>query len=54
LTEDLLIRNKQKRQSHLTKAMASKIDSEKGRRIYHRRIAIAELVFANIRIFKAM
>jgi hypothetical protein len=27
----------------LTKAMAAKIDSEKGRRIYHRRIAIAEL-----------
>ena len=34
--------------------MASKIDSEKGRRIYHRRIAIAEPVFANIRTYKAM
>jgi len=39
---------------NLTKAMASKIDSEKGRRIYHRRIAIAEPVFANIRTYKAM
>lgn len=39
---------------NLTKAMAAKIDSEKGRRIYHHRIAIAEPVFANIRIDKAM
>jgi transposase len=39
---------------NLTKAMASKIDSEKGRRIYHHRIAIAEPVFANIRTYKAM
>jgi transposase/dsDNA-binding SOS-regulon protein len=39
---------------NLTKAMAAKIDSEQGRRIYHRRIAIAEPVFANIRIDKAM
>jgi len=39
---------------NLTKAMAAKIDSEKGRRIYHQRIAIAEPVFANIRIDKAM
>ena len=39
---------------NLTKAMASKIDSERGRRIYHRRIAIAEPVFANIRTYKAM
>jgi transposase len=38
----------------LTKAMAAKIDSEKGRRIYHHRMAIAEPVFANIRTFKAM
>ena len=38
----------------LTKAMAAKIDSEKGRRIYHRRIAIAEPVFANIRVRKVM
>jgi hypothetical protein len=39
---------------NLTKAMASKIDREKGRRIYHRFIAIAESVFANIRTYKAM
>jgi hypothetical protein len=39
---------------NLTKAMAAKIDSEKGRRIYHQRIAIPEPVFANIRIDKAM
>jgi transposase len=39
---------------NLSKAMAAKIDSEKGRRIYHRRIAVAEPVFANLRIFKAM
>jgi transposase len=38
----------------LTKAMAAKIDSEKGRRIYHHRIAIAEPVFANIRVRKLM
>jgi len=39
---------------NLTKTMAAKIDSEQGRRIYHQRIAIAEPVFANIRIDKAM
>ena len=39
---------------NLTKAMAAKIDSEQGRRIYHHRMAIAEPVFANIRIDKAM
>lgn len=39
---------------NLTKAMAAKIDSEKGRRIYHRRMAIAEPVFANIRVHKVM
>jgi transposase len=39
---------------NLTKAMAAKIDSEKGRRIYHHRMAIAEPVFANIRTDKAM
>jgi hypothetical protein len=39
---------------NLTKAMAAKIDSDKGRRIYHRRIAIAEPVFANIRVRKVM
>jgi transposase/IS5 family transposase len=39
---------------NLSKAMAAKVDSEKGRRIYHRRITIAEPVFANIRTWKAM
>jgi hypothetical protein len=39
---------------NLSKAMGAKIDSERGRRIYHRRIAVAEPVFANIRILKAM
>jgi transposase len=39
---------------NLTKAMAAKVDSEQGRRIYHRRIAIAEPVFANIRVRKVM
>jgi IS5 family transposase len=37
-----------------SKAMAAKIDSEKGRRIYHQRMAIAEPVFANIRVHKVM
>jgi transposase len=39
---------------NLSKAMADKIDSEKGREIYHRRIAIIEPVFANIRTHKRM
>jgi transposase len=39
---------------NLSKAMGAKVDSEKGRRIYHHRIAIAEPVFANIRTWKAM
>jgi transposase len=39
---------------NLTKAMAAKIDSEWGRRIYHHRMAIAEPVFANIRVHKVM
>jgi len=39
---------------NLTKPMAAKIDSERGRRIYHHRMAIAEPVFANIRTYKAM
>jgi transposase len=39
---------------NVSKAMGAKVDSEKGRRIYHRRIAIAEPVFANLRILKAM
>ena len=39
---------------NLTKAMAAKVDSEKGRKIYPRRIAIVEPVFANIRAHKEM
>ena len=39
---------------HHSKPMAEKIDSEKGRRIYSRRIAIVEPVFANIRVQKGM
>jgi IS5 family transposase len=39
---------------NLTKAMAAKIDSERGRRIYHHRMAIGEQVFANLRTYKAM
>jgi len=39
---------------HLTKAMAAKIDGEKGRRIYHQRMAIVEPVFVNIRVHKVM
>ena len=40
--------------SNLSKAMANKIDSEKGRRIYSQRIAIVEPVFANIATQKRM
>jgi hypothetical protein len=39
---------------NLSKAMADKIDSEKGRSIYSRRIAIVEPVFANITTHKRM
>lgn len=39
---------------NLSKAMADKIDSKRGREIYHRRIAIIEPVFANIRTHKRM
>jgi transposase len=39
---------------NLTKAMAQKLDSEKGRKIYSKRLAIVEPVFANIRTHKAM
>ena len=39
---------------NLTKAMAAKVDSEKGRKIYPQRIAIVEPVFANIRAHKGM
>ncbi len=38
----------------LSKAMAEKVDSEKGRRIYPQRIAIVEPVFANIATSKNM
>jgi transposase len=39
---------------NLSKAMADKIDSEKGRKIYPQRIAIVEPVFANIGTQKGM
>ncbi|MFC1579879.1 IS1182 family transposase [Thermodesulfobacteriota bacterium] len=39
---------------HLTKEMAEKIDTEKGRQIYHQRIAIVEPVFANIKSMKRL
>lgn len=39
---------------NLSKAMAEKVDSEKGRRIYPQRLAIVEPVFANIEIHKGM
>ena len=39
---------------NLTKQMARKIDSKKGRNIYHQRIAIVEPVFANIRSMKRL
>ena len=39
---------------NLSKAMADKIDSEKGRKIYHQRIGIVEPVFANIGTQKGM
>jgi transposase len=39
---------------NLSKAMADKIDSDEGRKIYHQRIGIVEPVFANISIQKGM
>jgi transposase len=39
---------------NLSKAMAEKIDSEQGRRIYHQRIGIVEPVYANIGTQKGM
>jgi len=39
---------------NLTKAMAEKLETEEGRKIYARRLAIVEPVFANIRTHKAM
>jgi hypothetical protein len=40
--------------TNLSKRMAGKVDTEKGRKIYPRRIAIAEPVFANIRTHKRL
>jgi transposase len=40
--------------TNLSREMAGKIDTEKGRKIYPRRIAIAEPVFANIRAHKRL
>jgi transposase len=39
---------------NLTKPMIEKVESEKGRKIYPRRIAIVEPVFANVRTHKRM
>jgi transposase len=39
---------------NLLKAMAKKVDTERGREIYHQRIGIAEPVFANIRAVKGL
>jgi hypothetical protein len=41
-------------QDNYSKAMAAKVDSDKGRRIYPQRIAIVEPVFANIRTHKQL
>ena len=39
---------------NLIKEMAEKIDTERGRNIYHQRIAIAEPVFANLKYGKGL
>jgi len=39
---------------NFTKAMAAKVDTEEGRRIYPQRLAVVEPVFANIEIHKGM
>jgi transposase len=39
---------------HLSKRMAAKIDTEKGRRVYDQRAGIVEPVFANIRVQKRL
>jgi len=39
---------------NLLKEMAEKVDTERGREIYHQRIGIAEPVFANIRAVKGL
>ena len=41
-------------EGNLSKAMAEKVDSDKGKRIYSKRLAIVEPVFANIRTHKEM
>jgi hypothetical protein len=40
--------------SHLSKVMAAKIDTERGRKVYDQRAGIVEPVFANIRFQKSM
>jgi hypothetical protein len=39
---------------NLSKTMAKKVDSERGRTVYHQRIAIVEPVFSNIRFLKRL
>jgi hypothetical protein len=39
---------------NLSKGMAEKVDSEKGRTIYPQRLAIVEPVFSNIRFLKRL
>jgi IS5 family transposase len=39
---------------NLLKAMAEKVDTERGREIYHQRIGVVEPVFANIRAVKRL
>ena len=41
-------------EDNYSRAMAAKVDSEKGRKIYPQRIAIVEPVFANIRVHKQL
>ncbi len=41
-------------ENNYSKAMVAKVDSEKGRKIYPQRMAIAEPVFANIRVHKRL
>jgi hypothetical protein len=40
--------------TNLSKRMAGKVDSERGRQIYPQRFAVAEPVFANIRTHKRL
>ncbi len=39
---------------NLSKTMVKKVDSERGRTVYHQRIAIVEPVFSNIRFLKRL